>query len=41
VNGSIGVIATLSEFDFKFLQKLENVMQEVVPYVGGFSHQEY
>ncbi|KAK5580443.1 hypothetical protein RB653_000460 [Dictyostelium firmibasis] len=38
VNGSIGVIASISEDDFIFFSKLQKGLNQVVRGVGGFSH---
>lgn len=42
VNGVIGVVATLSADEFKFLQRMQRAMNEVVKSgIGGLSHQEW
>ena len=38
INGSLGVVATLNEDEFLFLDKLQKKMAEVVKGVGGFDH---
>lgn len=41
INGVIGVIASLSQERFEFLQRVENNMTKVVKGVGGLDHAEY
>ena len=41
VSGAIGVIATISEERFNFLQKLERCIDKTVGPIGGLTHSEY
>ena len=41
LNGSIGVVANLSEKRFAFLEQLQTLMLPLVPSVGSFSHKLY
>lgn len=41
VNGVIGVIAKLSQQDFKFASEVEQAMNQVVSGIGGLSHSKY
>lgn len=41
VNGSIGVVASISEEDFIFFSKLQKGLNQVVRGVGGFSHETW
>jgi len=41
VNGVIGVVASLSQTQYRFLRSLESALERVVKGVGGFSHKEY
>ncbi len=41
VSGAIGVIATISEDRFRFLQKLERCIDKTVGPIGGLTHSEY
>ena len=41
VSGAIGVIATISEERFNFLQKLERCIDKTIGPIGGLTHPEY
>jgi DNA damage-binding protein 1 len=41
VSGAIGVIATISEERFNFLQKLEHCIDKTIGPIGGLTHSEY
>lgn len=41
VSGAIGVIATISEDRFNFLQKLERCIDKTIGPIGGLTHSEY
>ncbi|CAI2170756.1 4366_t:CDS:10 [Funneliformis geosporum] len=41
VSGAIGVIATISEDRFKFLQKLEHCIDKTVGPIGGLTHSDW
>merc|ERR1712137_181402 len=41
VNGSIGVIATLTEEDFEFWKRVEQNINKVIKGIGGFEHSDW
>ncbi|CAK0750170.1 hypothetical protein CVIRNUC_001969 [Coccomyxa viridis] len=41
INGSIGVLASLPQEQFKFLERLQECLRRVIKGVGGFSHAEW
>eukprot|EP01095_Lingulamoeba_sp_RSL-Kostka_P008847 TRINITY_DN3000_c0_g1_i1.p1 TRINITY_DN3000_c0_g1~~TRINITY_DN3000_c0_g1_i1.p1 ORF type:complete len:376 (+),score=118.17 TRINITY_DN3000_c0_g1_i1:2-1129(+) len=41
VNGSIGIIASISEKQFKFFHELQNKINKVIQGVGGFRHSNW
>ena len=41
VNGTIGVIASISEEEYKFFEKLTQIITKVIKGVGGFEHSSW
>eukprot|EP00479_Gromia_sphaerica_P002187 TRINITY_DN12625_c0_g1_i1.p1 TRINITY_DN12625_c0_g1~~TRINITY_DN12625_c0_g1_i1.p1 ORF type:complete len:215 (-),score=39.08 TRINITY_DN12625_c0_g1_i1:24-668(-) len=41
VNGSVGVIASLTKSQFDFLYKIQKALAKNVKFIGGFSHAKY
>ncbi|KAL4189515.1 hypothetical protein AMTRI_Chr08g165760 [Amborella trichopoda] len=41
VNGAIGIVASLSQHQFKFFEKLQGCLVKVIKGVGGLSHEQW